>query len=224
MQAFLNLFLASRCPLCDRSTNKLFCQYCQKQLDSCQLDNPQELWQGDLPIFVWGNYEGVLKRAIASLKYDNKPQIGELLGELLGKAWLKANLCPKKQRLVVVPIPLHSDKLSQRRYNQAAIIAETFAQITGLPYLKQGLIRIRDTKAQFGLSIAERKDNLENAFTLGKDLQRSPRGTTVLLIDDIYTTGATAQTATQILRHSGISVLGLGAIATPKKQAKDPQP
>ncbi|PSB02050.1 ComF family protein [Merismopedia glauca] len=224
MQTLLNIFLASRCPLCDRSANKLLCQYCEKQLESCQLENPQELWKGNLPVFVWGNYEGALKRAIASLKYDNKPEIGQLLGEWLGRSWLNSNLQKSKQKLVVVPIPLHSDKLRQRGYNQAAIIADTFAQITRLPYKERGLIRNRDTKAQFGLSIAQRQDNLANAFSLGKDFQKLPVGTQVLLIDDIYTTGATTQAAAQILRQSGITVLGLGAIATPQKPPKDTQP
>jgi ComF family protein len=224
MQSLLNIFLASRCPLCDRSTSQVMCVYCERQLESCQLANPKELWKGDLPIFVWGNYEGALKRAIAVLKYQKKPEIGELLGEWLGKSWLKAGLNQIKPRLVVVPIPLHPDKLRQRGYNQAAIVADTFAQITHLAYLKQGLIRNRDTKAQFGLSIAQRKENLTNAFILGKDLQRSLKETQVLLIDDIYTTGATAQAAAQILRDSGITVCGLGAIATPQKQPKEPQP
>jgi ComF family protein len=220
MQALLNLFLASRCPLCDRSTSTVICQYCERQLQACRLTNPKELWQGNLPVFAWGNYEGALKRAIATLKYQNKPEIGEWLGEWLGRAWLKADLPKTKQRLVVVPIPLHSEKLKQRGYNQAALIAETFARITCLPYENRGLIRSKETKAQFGLSILERQENLANAFSLGKDLQALPAGTQILLIDDIYTTGATAQAAAQILRKSGISLYGMGAIATPKSRAK----
>lgn len=216
MQAFLNLFLAAKCPLCDRSTDRLLCKYCESRLHECQLENPWELWQGDLPIFVWGNYEGALKRAIASLKYQNKPEIGELLGEWLAQAWLKTNLSLNKPKLVVVPIPLHPDKLRQRGYNQAAIIARTFCQITRLAYRERVLIRIRNTKAQFGLSITERADNLANAFSTDKELKR---GTKVLIIDDIYTTGATARSARQILRDSGVTVFGLAAIATPKKGA-----
>jgi ComF family protein len=222
MQSLLNIFLASRCPLCDRSTSQVLCQYCERQLASCQLANPKELWKGDLPVFVWGNYEGALKRAIAALKYQNKPEIGELIGEYLGKAWLKAGLHQMKP--VVIPIPLHSDKLRQRGYNQAAIIAETFARITHLPCQKNGLVRYKDTKAQFGLSIAERQENLANAFKVGNKFPRSPKETQVLLIDDIYTTGATARAAAQVLRQSGITVCGLGAIATPQKQPKEPQP
>lgn len=221
MQSLLSLFLAARCPLCDRPSNNLLCRYCQNQLHECELENPLELWQGDLPVFVWGNYEGVLKRAIAALKYANKPEIGEILGQLLAQSWLN-NLPATPEKLVVIPIPLHSDKLHQRGYNQAAIIARAFAQINRFSYQERGLIRIRNTKAQFGLSISQRTENLANAFSVGKQLSPNLRSRAVLLIDDIYTTGATARAASETLRQSGATVCGLAAIATPKKAARSP--
>jgi predicted amidophosphoribosyltransferase len=71
----LALFLKSNCPLCDRPTPVELCEYCQRQLLGCQLKNPSHFWQEELPVFVWGNYTGVLKRAIAALKYENQPQL-----------------------------------------------------------------------------------------------------------------------------------------------------
>ena len=114
---------------------------------------------------------------------------------------------------VVVPIPLHADKLQQRGYNQAELLAQSFCDRTGLPLLRQGLIRVRATEAQFGLSQVARAQNLAAAFDLNPSVWRSQRQRSVLLLDDIYTTGSTVQSAAQTLRSHGIKVCGVVAIA-----------
>lgn len=163
-------------------------------------------------MFAWGNYGGAVKRSLAVLKYDNQPQIAQPLGQWLGKAWLNADLAGNT-KLTVVPIPLHANKQRQRGYNQADLLAESFSQVTGLPLQRHGLERVRETEAQFTLGAAEREKNLKSAFAVGKKLQKSRSGLAVLLLDDIYTTGATARAAADVLRRQGIKVYGLVAIA-----------
>ncbi|WP_017653831.1 ComF family protein [Fortiea contorta] len=215
LKSLLNLFLQPPCPLCQRSTSSDLCPYCERQLHTCQQKNPEARWLEPIPVFSWGVYGGSLKRAIAAMKYENQPQIAHLLGRWLGEAWL---LKPPKSNanLIAVPIPLHTSKLKQRGYNQAALIAESFCQTTGLKLETNGLVRIRETKAQFGLSASEREKNLAAAFVVGKGLRRYPNAT-VLLIDDIYTTGATAAAAVQTFSQCGVDVLGLAALATTAK-------
>ncbi|MBD2294951.1 ComF family protein [Anabaena sphaerica FACHB-251] len=212
----LNLFLQSNCPICQRSTPERICQYCAKQLQSCNFKNPNYLWKQELSVFVWGSYRGTLKRAIATMKYENHPEIGQLLGQYLGEAWLlnypKVNKPP-----VIVPIPLHTKKRQERGYNQAELIAQGFCEITGLKLKSKGLARIKDTKAQFSVSGSEREQNLTDAFAIGTDFSSRHPDAPVLLVDDIYTTGATAKSAVYTLRQSSISVLGLAAVATTGK-------
>ncbi|KOP24767.1 alpha-L-fucosidase [Hapalosiphon sp. MRB220] len=208
----LNLFLQSDCPLCERSTSQELCPNCLRQLQKCRNPNTHSL-----PIFAWGAYGGILKRAIATMKYENHPEIARPLGQLLAQAWLSHQECDRN--LVVVPIPLHTKKLKQRGYNQAALIAQSFCEVTGLRLKKHGLERIKITDAQFGLSASQREENLTAAFGLGQDLPVS-RKVSVLLVDDIYTTGATARSAIQTLDQSGISVYGLVAVATTAKSLK----
>jgi len=216
LKGLLNLFLESNCPLCQRQTSQEFCQYCVKQLHSCHLAEPNSRWQESIPVFAWGMYSGSLKRAIAAMKYENHPQIARPLGQWLGEAWL--NSPQRNRRLIVVPIPLHSGKLKKRGYNQAALIAESFCQTTGLKLKQNGLARVRDTEAQFGLSALEREKNLAEAFALGKQFSHYRPNVPVLLIDDIYTTGATAKSAVQVLHQCGIAVEGLAALATAVKE------
>lgn len=213
----LALFLKSNCPLCDRPAKVDLCEYCQRQLQRCQLPTPSEFWKGELPIFVWGNYSGILKRAIAALKYDNQPQLAHPLGHWLAQAWLQSPAITHSKKLTVVPIPLHSTKLQQRGYNQAELIAQSFCEITGYKQQPQGLERIRTTEAQFGLSAQAREQNLTDAFRVGKRLHKHPSHSPVLLVDDIYTTGATIRSAAQALQRQGILVYGVVAIATSKK-------
>jgi ComF family protein len=214
-QNLLNLFLKSSCPLCQRPTERELCPYCIKQIQSCHLQNPDYLWKQPLPIFVWGNYGGAVKRAIAALKYENQPQIGYVLGQWLGESWLLHSPQPQQTPLVV-PIPMHPKKQKQRGFNQAALIAEGFCNVTGYKLKVNGLERIKETEALFNLSPAQRQENLTDAFIVRKDLRNYSK-TEVLLVDDIYTTGTTVKAAVQILEQNQIKVLGVAAVSTPIK-------
>ena len=213
LKGLLNLFLQSNCPLCQRSTAQEFCLDCTRQLQRCKLPNPSYSFSGQLPVFVWGMYSGALKRAIAALKYENQPQLARPLGYWLAQAWLNSPLA--NTQLTVVPIPLHTEKQSERGYNQAALIAQSFCQMTRLPLQQQGLERLRNTAAQFSVPAAERVQNLAMAFQLGSGFRRHHPANPVLILDDIYTTGATSLSAAQTLRAEGITVYAVIAIATP---------
>jgi ComF family protein len=177
------------------------------------MPNPKQFWRGELPVFPWGRYGGAMKRALKVLKYDNQRQIAQPLGYWLADAWLKSSLAPGIKP-TVVPIPLHAKKLSDRGFNQAELLAQSFCQATGLSLQGDGLERVRDTKPQFGLSEIERKQNIAGAFGLGKGFQKRRPTSGVLLLDDIYTSGKTASEAADTLRQHGISVYGIVAIAT----------
>ena len=218
IQGLLNLFLERRCPLCDRSTTTEFCLDCTRQLQKCQLTRPHDLEQQQLPIFVWGNYQGTLKRAISSLKYENQPTIARPLGNWLAQEWLNSSFATSQ--VIVVPIPLHANKHKQRGYNQAELIAQSFCSVTGLKLHKLGLTRQKDTAAQFNLSPQQRQENLNRAFALGSEVCSRRPVKPVLLIDDIYTTGTTARFAAKVLQQEGIAVAGLVAIATSQRHNK----
>jgi ComF family protein len=208
---WISIFLKSNCPLCQRPTGKVFCVDCTRQLQRCQLSDRQIPSTEEIPVFAWGIYGGTLKRAIAALKYDKKPQIAQPLGFWLAEAWL--NFPSASNQPIVTPIPLHASKLKDRGFNQAELLARSFCQVTGLKLRSQGLERARHTIRQFELSGKEREQNLAGAFQLGSDFLHRHPARPVLLLDDIYTTGATARSAAQTLRQAGIEVCGVVAIA-----------
>lgn len=225
----VDLFLKAECPLCQRpasteSSQNCLCRDCERQLYRCRLPQPSKFWQPPLPVLAWGEYGGTLKRSLAALKYNNRPQVAQLLGRYLAEAWLDSPTIAHSlvQPLVVVPIPLHISKQKQRGYNQAELIARAFCNRSRLP-MAHGLRRDRATEAQFGLTPEERQQNLADAFCVDQRFSkrqaaragaaRTEASRTVLLVDDIYTTGTTARSAVQVLRQSGISVGGILVVA-----------
>ncbi len=219
-----NLFLKSNCPLCDRAATVVFCQYCQRQIQECQLTQPERYWHGDLPLFGWGKYEGAVKRSIGKLKYDGHRSIADFYGESLATKWQKF-APPAPTKLIALPVPLHPDKLASRGFNQAELIARKFCQLTGAK-LDLSLHRTQSTVAQFGLSKSARQSNVEGAFALVNSSLKP--GNTILLIDDIYTTGATVREIATVLRSQQINVYGVAVVArtelTNKVQGYDDQP
>jgi ComF family protein len=210
--SIFNLFLKSNCPLCDRTAEDVFCRYCQRQLQDSQLTQPAKYWQGELPLFAWGTYESTIKQSMAKLKYDGIRSIGLQYGDWLGTSWQQSPPPNLPSTLIVVPIPLHVEKLQTRGFNQAELIARSFCQTTGHK-LDNSLHRTRSTVAQFGLSKSARQENVAGAFTLAQRTTLKP-DTTVLLIDDIYTTGATVRAAAAALREKQINVCGVAVVAT----------
>lgn len=217
-KAVLNLFLKPNCPLCDRPTDTQLCLDCQKQILRCQFPRGKQC-SGEVPLLVWGQYKGALKQAIVAMKYNNHPELAQPLGYWLAETWLNTSQFNSSkinnQRLVVVPIPMFPEKQKKRGFNQAELLAHSFCQVTGLPLKSQGLERIRDTQAQFSLSASQRQENLKDAFRIGKELRQS-KVNSVLIVDDIYTTGATVKTAIATFRRHQIRVVGILAIATTK--------
>ena len=223
-QQLFSIFLKSHCAACQRPTTKVFCQYCQSKLNSQKFSNSSRLVSAsEVPIFAWGKYDGQLKRAIALMKYQDHPEIGEILGHLLGQAWLEngemrcLRLAPRcaasplgQSHLTVVPIPLHPKKLKQRGFNQAEIIARSFCRVTAQSLNTQLLMRIRDTEAMFNLeNAAERAKNLQGALKVGNKMPKS----SILLIDDIHTTGTTVKESVKVLQQKQIEVIGVAVVA-----------
>ncbi len=210
LRELAGFILEANCPLCQRSTPHELCQDCQRRILRCHLPEEARLQAGQPLVFAWGSYRGALKQAIAVLKYHNQPQVARPLAQQLGSSWLAGN---PPAPLTVVPIPIHARKRQERGYNQADLLAKHFCEFTRQPLALEGLERSQETIAQFTLSPAEREQNLARAFSLGKAFCNQPPSTPVLLLDDIYTTGATARSAAQTLRRHGIRVHGIAVVA-----------
>jgi ComF family protein len=145
--------------------------------------------------YSFGSYEGPLRKLIHVYKYGKVESLAEPLGRFLLRA------LPLEEKFdLVMAMPMHWRKRWQRGFNQAELLARPVARRYGLK-LANNLRRRRYTKPQAGLSEAQRRENLRNSFSVSRPNQVT--GKRVLLIDDVFTTGATLRTAACALKEAG---------------------
>lgn len=122
---------------------------------------------------------------------------------------------------VILPVPLHRWRLLRRRYNQSGLIAKIMARETGRLYLPDALIRVRATPTQGHLRAKARQDNVRKAFAIGKNAGEKLRGKNIILIDDVYTTGATVRECAKVLKKAGaasVHVITLARVVRPASE------
>lgn len=149
--------------------------------------------------YCFGSYDGNLRDLIHLFKYARIRSLEKPLGGFLTAA------LPREEPLdLIVPVPMHWRKRQTRGFNQAERLARVIAHRLGLPVGTQ-LRRTRKTSAQAGLSVAERRINLEAVFEVrnAEAARNEIRGRRVLLVDDVFTTGATASACARALKQAG---------------------
>ncbi len=114
---------------------------------------------------------------------------------------------------VIVPVPLHRRRLWLRRFNQSALLAHGLAKATGLPCLPAGLQRLRHTPPQKGLTREQRRRNVANVFQVTPHQQNKIAGKRVLLMDDVFTSGATLNACARVLRDNGATAVNVLTLA-----------
>ncbi|MBI1796558.1 MAG: ComF family protein [Candidatus Eisenbacteria bacterium] len=130
---------------------------------------------------------------VHALKYAERPGLAAALGEVMARA-----LPPGYRPDLVIPVPLHRVRRRERGYNQAALLAASLAAAIGAPMIEDALTRVRPTAAQARLGPAARRANMAGAFRLAHP--DAWAGRTVLVIDDVLTTGATLEACLATLR------------------------
>ena len=155
-------------------------------------------------------YEGALREMLADLKYRYRPDLGESLGILMVE-WVKLHREFQKFD-IIIPVPINQQKLNLRGYNQAKLLANPLQRYLGINLKEDIIVREKITESQNKLDKEQRFANVKGAFRVTDVKPLS--GARVLLIDDIFTTGATASEASRILLRAGaleVKVLTLAA-------------
>jgi len=154
-------------------------------------------------------YDEVAAKLVHGLKYNDRPELGRSLGAMMVRA--AAELAPTAD--LVLPVPLHRRRLWSRRFNQSALLAEALAGAWGKIFDPLALARIRPTRQQVGLAPNQRAENVRGAFRVPTEEKAVVAGRKVVLVDDVYTTGATVKAATRALLRAGAASVDVAVFA-----------
>ena len=153
-------------------------------------------------------YEGWAKRIIQNMKYKDRSYISEKIAQIMTDRDI--DLSDK----ILVPVPMSPVKKTKRGYNQAELIAAALSKMTGSDYQENVIKRYRESPAMSSLSREQRKLNSRNEFFVHEDGKKIVEGKSILLIDDVFTTGSTADACAEALRNAGASKIDVFVFAS----------
>jgi ComF family protein len=198
------------------------CQTCALPMPASGLDCGQCLHQPPAfkqVIAPW-TYGFPVDSLITRFKHNAKWPYGHLLGELLAQSLQHRFDDDLARPDALVPVPMANRRLRQRGFNQAAMLARWLSAHLDIPSDERLLLRPHDTDAQQDLNAEARKKNLRNAFALAADA--SPKGRHLALVDDVLTTGATAQAIARLLMDAGARQVDVYCLARTPKPGESP--
>lgn len=219
-KAVVDLLFPRRCPVCGdvaQPPGHLICPECVAQLSpvrqpSCkkcgkEVESRQteycpdcmrrtRTWEQNFALL---NYNAAASRSMAAIKYKGRREYLDFYSEAACRRFARqfARICPDG----IVPVPIHSSRMRTRGFNQAELLADRLGKHLGIPVYPDGLKRVKKTLPQKELNQEARFKNLQQAFMPG---QLPPHVKTVLLADDIYTTGSTMEACSRALKAMGV--------------------
>ena len=151
-------------------------------------------------------YKSGIKELICNIKYREKPSLAEHAAQLLAREIIEQEI---ELPQAIIPVPMHLKRLRSRGYNHANLIAKQLSRILDITHIDDLVAKTKPTLTQAGLSLKKRKTNLKNSFELTKntDFKR------IAIIDDVMTTGATAEEIAKILKKNGVDYIQVWGIA-----------
>lgn len=217
---FLDILFPRRCPVCGevvKEAGGLICPSCFPKLSfikspTCKkcgkeiVDRTKEYCEDCMAHhhsfeYCIGllNYDETSRRSMAKIKYENKREYLDFYGNAM--AVRHGRTIRQMHVDAVIPVPVHRSRRRKRGFNQAEILADLIGEKLKIPVMPELLLRSKKTMPQKELTAAERLKNLSGAFRAGE----VPKGIkNVLLVDDIYTTGSTAEACSRVLKSAGV--------------------
>jgi len=215
LRRIYNIFFPIKCGYCDEITENgsYVCDKCETKIDLEELKNRCKLCGTKLfdknrvcikcaaekkyydEFIYFSEYENVLKNKMLAYKFNDKKYLKDFFAQELAKCLYGV------QADYIIGVPITKKRLRERGYNQTNLIAKELSKSLDIEYIPNMLVKIKDTEHQSKLSKTERKFNIKNCFDVA-DIYNIA-GKKILLIDDIFTTGATVNECSKMLKKAG---------------------
>lgn len=204
LSELLDLIAPRDCPACEEPTTRSLCSTCRAELRPA----PARELDG-VPVLAAGRYAAPLDVAVQRFKYEARPDLAVPLASLVELEALRR--LADDPRTLFVPVPLHRTRLSERGYDQSALLARELARRAARRASARALLRVRATEQQARLGESERRANVAGAFTANP--RASLASSSVILVDDVVTTGFTVSACRTALAAARARVVGVVCIA-----------
>ncbi len=206
----LELIYPTTCGFCDKICKEALCKKCELKLKkheiNLKLKNKKMYFNESIHIF---RYDDIIRKKIIDYKFNNKSYLYKTFSKIILKNEKVCGFLKKYD--IIIPVPIHKKRKLERGYNQTELIAKLISNKTHLKLEKNVLIKQKNIVSQSSLNKNDRKKNVKNAFIV-KDIEKVIKKK-ILLFDDIYTTGSTANECAKVLKKSGAKQIGILTIA-----------
>lgn len=210
LNSLIDLIYRKKCYFCKKSKHSLkMCPDCYDKLQFSDF-RANRIIDG-VDIFCAGIYTKELQKMIRGLKYHCQKDLAYFQAKFMYEYFSSIDVLKNKE-FEIIPVPLHKKRIKQRKYNHMELVCEEFSKLSGQVCNYDLIKRIKDTRPQYKLTRLQRLENLSKAFEVNKEVYM---GKTVLILDDICTTGATFEEMIKELKARGINDIVCFATSTP---------
>lgn len=200
LEFVLNFLFPPVCSICGKLNKNWLCLNCEKRVQrlekSCVIEIKNKNYEKLLYIF---QYESLVRKLILRYKFSNQAYLNHFFANMIIKNEENCKLLQEYDLLI--PVPMHHRKMQKRGYNQTELVANELSKILKIPTKSDILIKVVNTVTQSKLGGKARQSNIQHAFFVPKDGE--VEGKKIILLDDIYTTGATSQECSRVLKEAG---------------------
>lgn len=210
LEKLLNLIYIQPCYFCKSAKeDTLICSKCYSKIKFMPRGVLKTI--NDCEIYACTLYDDIIKTLIKDLKYRKQKKLARIQSEIMFRYWQELEI---EGDFVVLPVPIHANRLKERKYNHMDLVAEEFAKLSGFSVIKNFLIRTKDTQKQFKLHRSERIKNIKGAFGINEEIELD-KSENLLIIDDITSTGITLEEIIKVLRKNKYKNVKALTLATP---------
>lgn len=196
----LDFLFPPACSVCGKIDKNWLCPNCQRRVErlekSCLVEIENKKYEKLLYLF---EYESLIRKLLLGYKFSNRAYLSHFFANRVTENEENCKLLKKYD--LIIPVPMHKKKMQKRGYNQTELVSNELEKSLGIPVRKDILSKVVNTTTQSKLGGKARQTNIQHAFFIQNDWEVEDKK--VILLDDIYTTGATSEECSRVLKQAG---------------------